>query len=81
MQKTEDRITEKCHDVSSLFLASGNRCPEMFVPYVTCVATCALRHDLVHDQRADALFGLMIRWGITTAHQQTVMGASTSCHL
>ena len=63
MQKSEDRIFEKCRDVSSLFSAGGNRGPETFVPYIACVASSALCHNSVHDQRTNVLFGLIVRLG------------------
>ena len=55
MQKAEDCILKKGHDVSSLFSAGGDGGPKTFMPFVAHVAACALRHDAVHNQRANVL--------------------------
>jgi len=63
MQKTENRIMKKGHDISSLLSAGGHRGPETFMPFIAHVASSALRHDSVHHQCTDILLGLIIRRG------------------
>ena len=61
MQKTEDRIFQKRHHVPSLSAACGQGRPKTFMPFVAHVAPYALRHQTIHDQRANLPLGDVVR--------------------
>ena len=61
MQKTENRITQKCHHVSALVSACRHRRPKTFMPFIAGIAPNSLRHHPIHNQRANLTLRIVVR--------------------